>query len=162
MSGSSEIRPPTLLALPSYLAGHVARIARRGLEEALAENGLRLPHFAVLTALAELGALPQHELADRLGLNRSHLVGYLDDVEGRGLVSRGRDAADRRRQVVAPTRAGKELTDRLAEVARRSERELLGALNDDEHDLLVDLLRRIVTTDDERRLRTIPAHSRRS
>jgi DNA-binding MarR family transcriptional regulator len=151
MSGGSDIRPSTLLALPSYLAGHVARIARRGLEEALAEHGLRLPHFAVLTALADLGALPQHELADRLGLNRSHLVGYLDDVENRGLVSRGRDAADRRRQVVSLTAAGKELTERLAELARHSERELLGLLSDREYATLVALLRQIVVGDDEHR-----------
>jgi DNA-binding MarR family transcriptional regulator len=151
MSGGSEIRPPTLLALPSYLAGHVARIARRGLEEALAEHGLRLPHFAVLTALADLGTMPQHELADRLGLNRSHLVGYLDEVEERRLVSRGRDAADRRRQVVSLTAAGKELTERLAELARHSERELLGLLSDREYATLVALLRRIVVSDDEHR-----------
>jgi DNA-binding MarR family transcriptional regulator len=151
MSGGSEIRPPTLLALPSYLAGHVARIARRGLEEALAEHGLRLPHFAVLTALADLGTMPQHELADRLGLNRSHLVGYLDEVEERRLVSRGRDAADRRRQVVSLTAAGKELTERLAELARHSQRELLGLLSDREYATLVALLRRIVVSDDEHR-----------
>jgi DNA-binding MarR family transcriptional regulator len=151
MSGGSEIRPPTLLALPSYLAGHVARIARRGLEEALAEHGLRLPHFAVLTALADLGTMPQHELADRLGLNRSHLVGYLDEVEKRRLVSRGRDAADRRRQVVSLTAAGKELTERLAELARHSERELLGLLSDREYATLVALLRRTVVSDDEHR-----------
>lgn len=66
-------------------------------------HDLRLPHFALLTGLAEFGPLAQHDLADRLGLNRSHLVGYLDEVERRGLVARERDPEDRRRQRVALT-----------------------------------------------------------
>lgn len=100
------LRPPSLLALPTYLVSHVARIGHDALVSGIAEHGLRLPHFAALTALADFGPLPQHELADRLGLNRSHLVGYLDAVEKRGLVRRDRDPADRRRQVVALTPEG--------------------------------------------------------
>src|ERR687896_887656 len=94
---AAEIRPPSLLALPSYLAGNVARIGHRRLIEALAERELRLAHYAVLAALSDFGALAQHELADRLDLNRSHLVGYVDHVEQRGLVRRDRDPDDRRR-----------------------------------------------------------------
>src|SRR5690625_3702914 len=93
-------RPPTLLTLPSYLAAHVAKIGRRALVDALSAHGLRLPHFATLTALSDFGPLTQHVLADRLDLNRSHLVGYLDEIERRGLVRRERDPDDRRRQRV--------------------------------------------------------------
>jgi len=116
-----EMRPPTLLALPSYLAGHVARIGHRGLVAALAEVDLRLPHFAVLTGLSDFGPLAQHALADRLGLNRSHLVGYLDLLERRGFVRRERDPEDRRRQRVALTADGLALVGRLQDVAHRSQ-----------------------------------------
>ncbi len=54
----TPLRPPTLLALPSYLAGHVARIGHRALVEALKEYDLRLPHFAVLVGLGDFGPLP--------------------------------------------------------------------------------------------------------
>ncbi|MFE7788806.1 hypothetical protein [Streptomyces sp. NPDC057460] len=50
-------RPPSLLALPSYLASHVARIGHLLLVDALAEHDLRLPHFAVLTGLSDFGPL---------------------------------------------------------------------------------------------------------
>lgn len=143
-----EMRPPTLLALPSYLAGHVARIGRRALAEVLAADGLRLPHFAVLAGLSDFGPLAQHALADRLGLNRSHLVGYLDELERRELVGRERDPDDRRRQRVALTASGKKLTRRLKEIATRAEDELLSELSEKERATLTSLLRRLVVADD--------------
>src|SRR3954447_1381260 len=116
-------RPPTLLALPSYVAGNVARIGHRLLFEALTEHDLRLVHFAILTALSDFGPLAQHELADRLNVNRSHLVGYLDEIERRKLVRRDREPGDRRRQQVALTPAGRKLLGPLQDVARRSQAE---------------------------------------
>ncbi|GAA1018978.1 MULTISPECIES: MarR family winged helix-turn-helix transcriptional regulator [Amycolatopsis] len=143
-----ELRPPTLLALPSYLAGHVARIGRRELAGALEKRGLRLPHFAVLAGLSDFGPLAQHALADRLGLNRSHLVGYLDELERRDLVGRERDPDDRRRQRVTLTEAGKALTGELKREAGRSQDVLLAELSAKERETLISLLRRVVVADD--------------
>ncbi|MCX4974655.1 MarR family winged helix-turn-helix transcriptional regulator [Streptomyces sp. NBC_00620] len=145
---SPATRPPTLLALPSYLAGHVARIGHRTLVEALREHGLRLPHFAILAGLGDFGPLAQHELADRLGLNRSHLVGYLDEVEQQDLVHRERDPRDRRRQRVALTAAGETRLEELKKVADRSQADFLSDLSATERETLITLMRRIVTTDD--------------
>jgi DNA-binding MarR family transcriptional regulator len=147
-----EIRPPTLLGLPSYLAGAVARVGHRLLVEALAQHDLRLPHFAVLTALSDFGPLAQHELADRLAINRSHLVGYLDDIERRGLVRRERDPADRRRQRVALTPSGRAQLRRLHEVALRSQAEFLQVLSESERRTLLALLRRVVDAADKKRV----------
>ncbi|MEV4312042.1 MarR family winged helix-turn-helix transcriptional regulator [Actinocrispum sp. NPDC049592] len=143
------MRPPTLLALPSYLAGHVSKIGRQHLDQALSDRGLRPPHFAVLAALADFGPLVQHEVADRLGLNRSHLVGYLDVVEHLGLVCRERDPDDRRRQHVLLTPAGRQVFEDLVGVAVRAQDEYLGALTEPEREVLIDLLRRIVLAEDE-------------
>src|SRR5262245_19982252 len=146
------IRPPTLLGLPSYLAGAAARVGHRLLVEALAEHDLRLPHFAVLAGLADLGPLAQHELADRLAINRSHLVGYLDDIERRGLVRRERDPQDRRRQRVALTPPGRARLRSLHEVALRSQAEFLEVLSEPERQTLIALLRRVVDADDRKRM----------
>src|SRR5579871_1730442 len=118
---ADEIRPPSLLSLPSYLAGNVARIGHALLHDALAEHELRLPQYAVLCALSDFGPLAQHELADRLDINRSHLVGYLDTLEQRGLVERERDPNDRRRQRVALNRSGRTTLRRLQIIAERSQ-----------------------------------------
>ncbi|MFF2137693.1 MarR family winged helix-turn-helix transcriptional regulator [Streptomyces sp. NPDC058193] len=144
-------RPHGLLGLPSYLAGHAARIGHDALVQAVGQNGLRLPHFATLTALADFGPLPQHVLAERLGFQRSHLGGYLDTVEERGLVCRARDKADRRRQVVALTEEGAELQRRLLVVAEESQETFLACLTPVERELFTELLRRLVDADDRTR-----------
>jgi DNA-binding MarR family transcriptional regulator len=92
--------------------------------------------------------LAQHELADRLGLNRSHLVGYLDDIEQQGFVQRLRDPEDRRRQRVALTPSGRTLQRRLLAVARRSQAEYLQVLSEPERRTLIALLRRVLVADD--------------
>ncbi|WP_326794297.1 MarR family transcriptional regulator [Streptomyces sp. NBC_01808] len=143
-------RPPSLLALPTYLASHVARIGHDVLIAAVGEHGLRLPHFATLTALADFGPLPQHVLADRLGFNRSHLVGYLDAVEERGLVHRTRDPGDRRRQLVALTEEGERLHAELRRVAERAQEEFLCDLTAPERETLTALLRRVLVAHDRR------------
>jgi DNA-binding MarR family transcriptional regulator len=140
----AELRPPTLLALPTYLASHVGYLGRRHLVAVLGEHALRLQHFAVLMALSDFGPLAQHELAARVGVNRSHLVGYLDEIEDRGLVVRRRDPADRRRQHVALTEAGTALVTDLVPVVARANEELLAPLTADERRTLTELLRRVL------------------
>jgi DNA-binding MarR family transcriptional regulator len=151
---AAEIRPPSLLALPSYLAGNVARIGHRMLLEALADHELRLAHFAVLAALSDFGSLAQHELADRLDINRSHLVGYVDHLEQRDLVRRDRDPDDRRRQRLALTPAGRALARDLRAVAERSQAEFLEVLSQAEREALLAMLRRVLRANDEERLAT--------
>ncbi|MGW1465990.1 MarR family winged helix-turn-helix transcriptional regulator [Streptomyces sp. NPDC002308] len=149
MSAASLSRPPGLLALPSYLASHVARLGHEALVDAVGQHGLRLPHFATLTALADFGPLPQHVLAERLGFQRSHLGGYLDAVEERGLVRRERDRADRRRQLVALTGEGADLQRRVRLVAEASQDVFLAGLTPDERETLTTLLRRVLDTSEQ-------------
>ncbi|MHC9046836.1 MarR family winged helix-turn-helix transcriptional regulator [Microbacterium saperdae] len=140
-------RPLTLLGLPSYLAGHVSTLAKRPLIARLLEHGLRLPHFAVLVGLRDFGPTAQHDLAEHLGFNRSHLVGYLDHLEEGGNLVRTRDTEDRRRQYAELTASGTKLAEDLIEVANTTERTQLAALSDDEIDTLTSLLARVVRAD---------------
>ncbi len=154
---SRQIRPTSLLALPSYLAGNVARAGHRLLVPALAEHDMRLGHAAILAALSDFGPLAQYELADRLDIQRSHLVGYVDLLEQRGLVQRERDPQDRRRQNVALTRSGRALWGRLQRVAGRSQAGLLDALSESERETLLSLLSRVLNAHDQARLKIVAA-----
>ena len=145
-------RPPTLLAFPSYLATKVARIGYRFFSAALADHDIDTARFAVLAALSDFGALAQRELADRLDVNQSHLVGYVDELERRELVKRKRDPSDRRRQLVELTPKGRHLLGSLVTSAQRAEDDFLQALSERERRTFTTLLHRILRADDHTRL----------
>ena len=144
-------RPPSLLAQPSYLASQVSKYGRRRLEAALGEHGLLLGHEAVLSALDDFGPLSQQQLADSLDFDKSHLVSRIDDLVGRGLVTRTQDPADRRRNQVTLTAAGQALVDQMRPVAFASQRGFLDALSAAEQQTLVSLLRRVLVANDAAR-----------
>lgn len=143
-------RPPSLLALPSYLASYVAGYGRALLERELASRDLKLVHNAVLIALDDFGALSQQEVAARLRIDKSHLVKHVDALEARGLVQRATDAADRRRHRLTLTDAGRDLVRTLREISRESQRGFLDALTDAEQRTLMELLGRVLEHNDNR------------
>jgi len=149
---STQIRPPSLLEQPSYLVASVARALHAEWLEELARHDLRPWHFATLAALSDFGPLGQHELADRLNIKGSNLVGYIDELERRHLVRRERDRRDRRRQNVALTAGGRSLLGRLSQRARHSQPDLLQVLSESERDTLLALLGRILRAYDDARL----------
>jgi MarR family transcriptional regulator, lower aerobic nicotinate degradation pathway regulator len=116
-------------------------------------------HHALLSALDDLGPLSQQQLADSLDLDKSHLVGRIDDLEGRALVTRERDPGDRRRHRVTLTPAGKALVDQLRPVARASQQTFLDALSTAEQQSLITLLGRVLAANDRARLATPVASS---
>src|SRR5687767_4685886 len=77
-----------------------------------------------LTVLALIAANPgssQSALASRAGLNKSALVGIVDQLEQSGLVDRGRARGDRRRYEVSVTPDGKRAMAALFAVVTREE-----------------------------------------
>ncbi|SFB48453.1 DNA-binding transcriptional regulator, MarR family [Amycolatopsis marina] len=141
-------RPPSLLAQPSYLASQVSKFGRRQLEAELAEHELLLGHQAILSALDDFGSLSQQELADALDFDKSHLVGRLDLLVRRGLVSRAQDPSDRRRNNITLTPAGRSLMDTLRPIAVESQQGFLDALSQTERATLIALLQRVLAAND--------------
>jgi DNA-binding MarR family transcriptional regulator len=148
---TSSRRPPSLLALPSYLASQLSKFGRRHLEAVLAEHDLVLIHHGILAALSDFGPQSQQQLADALDFNKSHLVARIDDLERGGLVTRSQDSADRRRNRIELTDAGRRLIDGLRPVAQESQRGFLNALSRAEQETLVSLLRRALDANDATR-----------
>ena len=82
----------------------------------------------------------QQALAAALRIDRTNLIGLLNDLEARGLVARRRSAEDRRRHIVELTELG---AQRLAEAEAALggvEEELFGALDPDQREALYALL----------------------
>jgi DNA-binding MarR family transcriptional regulator len=145
-------RPPSLARRPAYLATQVSKAALRLLTDAFAEHDVRPAHFGVLATLDDLGALCQRDLCDRLDIDKSHMVGFVDDLEGRGLVDRERDDADRRRYRVAISPAGRVLLADLRRVHAASQAPLFGHLSSEQVETLAELLGSVVQRADLLRL----------
>jgi DNA-binding MarR family transcriptional regulator len=100
------------------LIDHLARISRRTAETAMTDGSLRPRHVIALTLLGERGPMTQHAVGAALSLDPSNVVGLLNELEERGLVTRRRDPADRRRHIVAVSATGAdELAQTYAQLA---------------------------------------------
>ena len=127
------------------LLQHLAHTGRRAAEGELAVSGLRPRHLVALRVLSEHGPASQHGLAEVLTLDPSNVVGLLNELEERGLITRRRDPADRRRHIVELSPAGDETLDAAQRRMARAEDELLAALTPAERETLHELLSRAVT-----------------
>src|SRR2546423_5841756 len=126
------------------LLEHLARVGRREFETTLAPGGLRPRHLIALKLLSERGPASQQALADSLSLDPSNVVGLLNELEERKLVTRRRDSADRRRHIVELSPRGqKELCDAYDRL-RRIDDDLLSHLSARERATLYNLLVRAV------------------
>lgn len=138
--------PDTARHGASALLDHLARLARVRAESALTPLGLRPRHLIALTVLRDHGSGTQQALAAALQIDRTNLVGLLNDLETDGLIARRRSIDDRRRHIV-------ELTDdgarRLAEAEgalAAAEDDLLSALDGDQRETLYRLLQQATTS----------------
>jgi DNA-binding MarR family transcriptional regulator len=122
------------------LLDHLARHMRIRGESALSPLGLRPRHLVALTVLRDHAGATQQNLSRILQIDRTNLVGLLNELERDGLIERRRAEADRRRHTVELTQLGSE---RLAEAEfalAAAEDEVLGALDEAQRETLYELL----------------------
>ncbi len=123
----------------SALLGHLARLTRQRSESALAPLGLRLRHLMALMVLRD-GTPTQQALAAALSIDRTNLIGLLNELERAGLVVRRRSEEDRRRHFVELTEQGRQrMADADAALAG-VEDEVLAGLDPDQREMLFQLL----------------------
>jgi DNA-binding MarR family transcriptional regulator len=122
------------------LLDHLARAGRRAAEAMLDPTGLRPRHLVALTLLSDHGAASQQGLADTLSLDPSNVVGLLNELEERGLITRRRDPADRRRHIVEISLDGADQLRAAQRLLACVEDDVLRALSADERAALHELL----------------------
>ncbi|MEZ5125054.1 MAG: MarR family transcriptional regulator [Thermoleophilia bacterium] len=93
---------------------------------------LTMGQFKAMAMVTSTGPQPVGELGRRLGLSEPAASLLVDRLEERGLVTRERDAHDRRRTLVTATSAAEGLAARLREGREGTLASLLEALSDDE------------------------------
>ena len=115
-----------------YLLKH-AQMRLAGLTgPALEPFGINGRQCAVLVAIDERAPSSQHDIAARLGVDRTTMVTLVDELEGKGLVERRPDPLDRRKNVVALTELGRTTLQEATGAVDEAERCFLSPLSDDE------------------------------
>jgi DNA-binding MarR family transcriptional regulator len=109
-------------------------------ESTLAALDMRPRHLLTLTVLRDLGGSTQQALARVLTIDRTNLVGLLNELEAEGLIERRRSSEDRRRHIVELTPAGSEALARAEFALAAVEDEVLAALDASQREALYQLL----------------------
>ena len=123
---------------------HAADVAQTHVESKLAAVGLSLPKLAALRALSDAGeSMPLGQLAERLSCVKSNITQLVDRLEADGFVARAHDPGDRRSRLAVMTPAGRKACDEGTRIQIETERELFGALSQDEARQLGSLIQKV-------------------
>jgi MarR family transcriptional regulator, lower aerobic nicotinate degradation pathway regulator len=135
--------PTSLTHWPGYLMTFIAERASERFEGELAAEGIRSRHAALLVVIDAEGPMSQRALGRRLRIDKSPMVGLIDDLERLGLAERRRGPRDRRVQDIHLTAKGARALQRVTRLADEGNERTFGALDDDERTVLHDLLLRV-------------------
>lgn len=138
----SDTIPESLQGRLSYLLGTLHRHAIDLETEALTPLGIGVKQQAALDVLVDEGPMTQQRLGLRLAIDRTTIVAVVDGLQGAGLIERTRDPADRRAHLIVVTEPGKAAQHRGRHLVRQAERDLLGALTEEERGAVTGLLAR--------------------
>ena len=136
----SPLLPESLAHWPGYLLTFIAEHATDRFERALAPQKIRSKHASVLALIDAEGPMSQRALCRRLRIDKSPMVGLVDDLERLGLAERRRSDADRRVQDIHLTDRGRAAVDRILELAEEENERTFGVLDDEQRAQLHGLL----------------------
>jgi MarR family transcriptional regulator for hemolysin len=117
-----------------------ARAVGRAFDDALAEAGGSLPVWLILLNLKTRRPGTQRQLADAVGIREATLTHHLNAMDTDGLITRARDAANRRVHIVTLTEKGDQLFLALRATAMAFDAKLRTGLADSDLATLETLL----------------------
>ena len=120
-----------------------ARAVGRAFDQALAEAGGSLPVWLILLNLKVRRPGTQRELAEAVGIREATLTHHLNAMDADGLITRTRDSANRRVQLVALTPDGDTAFLALRDVAMAFDARLNTGLTAADQATLAGLLARL-------------------
>ena len=137
MTAPSGSEPLTSAGYLLIKAGHHIGLA---FEAALGRVGLSGREFLVLSFVGSAEDLSQQDLSERLGLDPTIVVGLVDALEERQWMTRTRDPADRRRNVLRLTAVGRTAHTSAVRAAQAAEDAFLEVLGPGERETLRTIL----------------------
>src|SRR5262245_7154163 len=130
--------------VPSFLSYLLRQVCLGIMAEVLAPADLRPVEYATLTTLDAEPGIDQARLAARIACDKMSTSQLVERLEGRGLIARRVDPADRRARVLHLTPKGLALRRRLQPAALAAQDRILAPLRPEERPQLIDLIARVI------------------
>jgi DNA-binding MarR family transcriptional regulator len=140
----AEDLSPVLTARLGYQLKALHGRLTAAVDRAIGSLGIEARDLAVLAVLAAEPPMSQADAGRRLGQDRTTMVATVDRLETLGLVERRADPADRRRNLLQISAAGRRLHDRGERARAAAETSVLAALSTAEAATLRRLLGRLL------------------
>jgi DNA-binding MarR family transcriptional regulator len=145
LAGLGHEHPPEALAdRTGYLLAAAHHRTRDAFAAALAPTGIEPRHFGALATIVASAPCTQQLVAEQLGVSGPVVVALVDELEERGLVTRGRNPADRRSYALEPTDEGRAVLARARELVDQYSRRITAALGEEHDAQLRALLRKLL------------------
>ena len=129
----------------TYWVCMTSRALEQALNEELAPHGITYRQCQVIGWLALEGDLSQSQLAERLRVEASTLVGLLDRMEKAGWIRRQPSPKDRRIKLVQPTPQVKPVWAKITECGRKVRARASQGLSEQELSTLRNIMTRMQT-----------------
>jgi DNA-binding MarR family transcriptional regulator len=140
----AERRVPGAEDMSGYLVKRAQSLIHLALEEIVSRQGLGIPHYVVLTLLAETPGLPNAELARKAFVTPQSMNEVLKQLEASGLVERQKSPSNARILNAHLTRAGEKKWKSVDGGVQELEARLLRGLTQDEIRVLNRSLQTII------------------
>jgi len=127
-----------------YLANHMARLFEKGLYRRIQPLGLAPAQFMTLLVLWEQDGITQQNLRLQLDVEQATMANTLKRMERDGLITRRAHKSDKRARLVYLTDKAREMRGGALEAAKAQNELALADLSEQERDLFVSMMRRVV------------------
>jgi len=128
-----------------YLARRTSKLLAGHMDALFATRGMSFVQYFVLINVREKIAVTPSEICQNICHDTGALTRLIDQMEEKGLLTRERSDADRRRVEIHLTPAGEKILDQLVELVVDFWNGVLVDFSKEEADMMTDLLTRVTT-----------------
>lgn len=144
LDGDPVLDVESLVDRTGYLINHAHHRVRTHAEDGLKDVGLHPRDFGLLSIVARDEPCSQNHIAANMGVTPPAVLGFVEELETRGLVTRTRSAADRRVYDVRLTAEGHSVLGQARQMAGQVQQEIADKLGAEADLDLRDLLTRLI------------------
>lgn len=121
----------------------VSNAVSQGFARKVEAKGVTVAEWVILRFLFDVEQIAPSQLAERMGMTKGAISKLADRLIEKGLIEREANLQDKRGQMLALKRTGRQLVPKLADLADKNDADFFSALTRDERRQLETLLRKI-------------------